>query len=809
MTNRPISFYKNALDNVGKTITIGEAIEQIRSGKYEKQIAALRKVTDKNKNDDLKKKLPAVTWSGTFTKRSVKGLDTYSQVICIDIDKLAPDKLQEIKNALRTSSWVYCVFTSPNGNGLKVLYRTHLICTEHTRLFELLEARYKQNFSIQIDKSCKDVSRLCFLSSDPDLYFNEHSTLFPLIEATPVDAPITIGAESKIAPPVTRHPSPATTSAPDRFDVLRTFTDKVATYQDGNRNNYIYTFASNSNRRGYDMQDCLSYVLSTFTDYPAHEATPIVRNAYEKNAAEHGRFAADRISRSVAPDPVEAEDLTADIDDSTLFWSQYDDPKLKDKDGTPLKRVRYSFDNMIAFLANNGFFRYALEEDSSVLIRVRDNVVKVVDAENISDFVLNYLESQPAEFKMIRELFRQKIGTYMDIKQLKQLPILPWQIKKLDDQHTGYVYFRNNYLRITADGIETKPYSQLQGAIWARQRIDYDYSDPGDQLSVIADFFACAICGRNVTESSPLADDEKKKLLSLYTSIGYLIHRYKNPTLTKAVVASDKAIRDGNNSNGRSGKSLMGKILGRFINACMIEGKMFKFDAPRPFEKLNPDHALLNFNDVRKNFDFEGLFGLLTDDFTYNVIYKEAVTLSFDDSPKVFISTNFSLRGNGESMIGRQHIIEFSNYFTAQHQPTDEFKQMFFYDWSKPELQIEWALFYKFMISCLQRFLKHGLVDFPLENYGLNKLIDESDEMVVDWLEETIPPLVGTGQKNKKDMFEGFRTEMSHRKEIKVNSFTSWIKSYCTIKGYAINAHKKGDRDKSNGHEYWTFTIKQ
>jgi hypothetical protein len=829
--------YKSATDNVGTETTVDAAIALIRSGKYQKQITALRKVTDPDANAALKKKLPAVTWSGTFTKRSAKGLDTYSQIICVDIDKLLPDQLLSLSDRLTRDPYVLFMFTSPNGNGLKVLFITTGTADYHAQLFADLQQYFLSRYDVQIDKACKDVSRLCFLSAHADAYLNESAELFALESKVHVLDPSVLPSDVYRLDPIDidPQPMPQITSA-DIMQQLYDFTNRKQTFTPGNKNNFIHLYACNANRHGVFADDVTAFFSARGTADKL--TTDTIRNAYTRNSAEHGRYRDASLTQTRRHKGAPATgnhqpSSDSGIDDSILFWEWKETGKTRPVTNDqgeviklqPVMRVQYSFDNMIAFLCNNGFYRYALEEGSSVLIRVRDNVVKVVDTENISDFVLAYLESRPDEFKMIRELFRQKIGTYMDIKQLKQLPILPYKIKKLDDAHTGFVYFRNCYLRVTGITCTSHPYTELRdGHIWERQRIDYDYTDPGaEYMSVVEEFFLCSILGRKVTDGETLPEIDAKKMKAVRTAIGYLIHRYKNPTVTKAVVASDRELRTGNksNANGRTGKSLTGKILSKFINVCMIEGKMFKFDAPRPFEKLNPDHAMINFNDVRKNFDFEGLFGLLTDDFTYNVIYKEAVTLSFDDSPKVYITTNFSLRGQGDSNIGRQHIIEFSNFFTATHQPSDYFGHMFFYDWGRPEYQKQWALYYRFMVDCLQEYLAHGLVPFPLENYRLNQFLDQADEVILDWFNDKFYPLENSAdysildgkRHNKLELYNGFRTEMGHINNHTPHKFTRWLGMYCDIHNIAINAHVTNPnhrgRERTGGIDYVTFTQKK
>ena len=52
-------------------------------------------------------------------------------------------------------------------------------------------------------------------------------------------------------------------------------------------------------------------------------------------------------------------------------------------------------------------------------------------------------------------------------------------------------------------------------------------------------------------------------------------------------------------------------------------------------------------------------------------------------------------------------IYELHRKFNARHQPKDEFKRNFFYDWDREE----WNRFYNFMLECARIYLAEGLVE--------------------------------------------------------------------------------------------------
>jgi hypothetical protein len=118
-----------------------------------------------------KKQLPAVLWSGTFTERANEKLVNHSGLLCADLDNLAL-QLKDVREKLSHSPHVWAMFISPSGDGLKVVFRVPADASQHRGSFRAVEQHVKELVGVQIDESCKDVARLCFLSYDPEIFHN-------------------------------------------------------------------------------------------------------------------------------------------------------------------------------------------------------------------------------------------------------------------------------------------------------------------------------------------------------------------------------------------------------------------------------------------------------------------------------------------------------------------------------------------------------------------------------------------------------------------------------------------------------------
>ncbi|GHU80113.1 hypothetical protein FACS1894145_5790 [Bacteroidia bacterium] len=86
-------------------------------------------------------------------------------------------------------------------------------------------------------------------------------------------------------------------------------------------------------------------------------------------------------------------------------------------------------------------------------------------------------------------------------------------------------------------------------------------------------------------------------------------------------------------------------------------------------------------DDVRPGFDFESLFANITGDWAVNYKGGRRCTFPFATSPKIYLTTNHALNGEGSSFKDRQWLIAFSDYYNDQRKPIHDFGVMFFDEW--------------------------------------------------------------------------------------------------------------------------------
>lgn len=271
-----LTIFKN-FNEIIETKTITDILNDIQQGKYKHHIIYLRKSLHDNKTEayeKAKKALPAFTPSGIFEGgRKAELLKEYSKFIILDIDKLSKEQLDTIKKKTNESNFTYASFTSPSGNGLKILIQVNTAATQHKHAFIQAQAYYEKLLSITIDKSGKDISRLCFFSYDPNLYHNINASILQ-VNINQSDLNIIQNTTHNI-----QHYALV-------YEHCKRFTEKKIQYAAGNRNNFIHQLACNLNRKGIPMGAAIGYILADY-NYNSKEITNTIKSAYS-NSQEFG-----------------------------------------------------------------------------------------------------------------------------------------------------------------------------------------------------------------------------------------------------------------------------------------------------------------------------------------------------------------------------------------------------------------------------------------------------------------------------------------------------------------------------------------
>jgi hypothetical protein len=269
--------------------------KQIQEGNYKEQVEAIRKLIAEGQEkeaDKLKKQLPAFTPSGTFDNgRKAELLTQYSGYVILDLDKLNPTDLEKAKSLVALAPYTFAAFISPSGNGLKIIVPVNSTAENHKLAFQQVCDYYEQALQLVVDPSGKDVSRLCFMSYDPDCYRNINAEPFKVnIEQEPEPKKKQEPPKGEQTEPKAEQPTNEEQDWLEVFGKCVDFTDRKSSYSDGNRNNYVHLLACNCNRAGIPQNIAKGYILQHF-DLDPQEATPTINSAYANNVADFAKFA--------------------------------------------------------------------------------------------------------------------------------------------------------------------------------------------------------------------------------------------------------------------------------------------------------------------------------------------------------------------------------------------------------------------------------------------------------------------------------------------------------------------------------------
>jgi len=737
-------------------------------------VKRIRSEKNKPERQELKKLLPAICFSGTFNKRTDASLIQHSGLICLDFDGYSKQKeLLQDKENLTKNKYVFSVFISPSGNGLKVLVKIPADAENHTNYFNSLEKYFNSPY---FDKTSKNISRVCYESYDPLLHINENSSIWDLIE----EPEYTEVSKTRDQPTI------PITDENKIVDILIKWWTKKYPMSEGQRNQNCYVLSMAFNDFGIN-KGLASYVLNQYAseDFSTSEISTTIDSAYKHTANFGTKYYEDeerinniraKLRRGVSKKEIRIQlqdsHLDSDIIESVLNKVEEENSKQTFWDRNDKGVVKIIHIQFKQFLEDNGFYKFCPEGGKNyVFVKVTNNLIDHTSDKEIKDFVLshllelddigvyNYFADQTRFFK---EEFLSLLST-IDIYFIG------------DSKDESYLYYKNCAIRITKDGVSLLDYIDLGGYVWKDHVIDRTFVKCSVSESFDFKKFVSNING-----------GDEGRIQSMESTIGFLLHGYKNLGFCPAVILNDEVISD--NPEGGTGKGLIMNALSKMKKLVVIDGKSFAFERSFAYQLVSADTQILCFDDVRKHFDFERLFSVITEGLTLEKKNKDAIKIPFAKSPKVALTTNYAIKGAGNSFARRKWELELHQYYSKEFTPQDEFGRLMFGDWNDDD----WCEFDNYMIGCLKSYLRTGLVKSKFVNLKIRQLSAESSHEFIEWC-----GLVDRAERNvmlqvdtrlyKNELYSNFVEEYPDygprgRMSISRTKFYKWLIAYAIYK---------------------------
>lgn len=562
-------------------------------------------------------------------------------------------------------------------------------------------------------------------------------------------------------------------------------------------------------------------------------------------------------------------ELAQPLHPSEEFWTK--NTKVFANGDTKIN-YEFCYTGLKTFLQNRGFSRYFISNDNCIYVKRNGNIVKEWKTEKIRSFVVEFAEEINSN-KEILELLYRGGDQYLSANKLFNVASKPLPFYKPLDR-IQYLYFRNKEnekeivkaWKIKEDCIEEHNFLDLDHCTWddkiidfpinylGKPLIDVNYVDGNWEIEYTEEAKNCDFLKflsntsnfafEDIKNAKELNWDDRMKalpadklqdhnhhLISKLTGMGYVLHDYRDGSVLKALVAMDGKQSEIGQSNGRTGKSLLGVAFEKMLPIVYISGKSSKLtENPHVFAKVDERKRLVFIDDVLTNFNFEFLFPFITGRFTVNPKGLAEFDIPEEKTPKIYITTNHALNGDGDSFLDRQHVVVFSDYYSADFKPLDDFGLRFFDDWDTNQ----WNLFYNLQATALHLYFKFkkqfsGPVKAPMGEIDLRRLRQQMGETFLQWAEgffnfidkSVIDTLKDSNSFEDRNYgYLNFEIERHKCEEIFIKAnpsqkfittanFKKKVKVYCKYKGLQFNPGKMdkygnpGADDKRNGKEYF------
>jgi DNA primase len=509
-----------------------------------------------------------------------------------------------------------------------------------------------------------------------------------------------------------------------------------------------------------------------------------------------------------------------------------------DRGGKLRRKYLFNYQNIRIFLRNRGFGRLALPNGKYRFVQQNGKVLKEVNPVGIQNYVTNYTEDI-GENEVLEMILRGG-SQYLGPDKLDRLYEFKPEFMQ-PEPDSQYLFFKNCYWKITAEGITQKPLDDLPACIWEQQIIPFEPESLAQPMVEVARKNGKFLAGQSgeaekchflqfiertstfdwkdyhelqenekglkkwvpvkpLSMSDRAGDEFTAHVVSKLIAMGYLLHAYHNKSEARAIICMDGTETEVGTSEGGTGKSIFGKSLEYVVSVVTIDGKKHKLAEDNfLYEEVDERTKVLFFDDCRTNLDFEHFFGQITTGITVNGKGVKRYSLP---APKFLFTTNHAINGEGNSFKRRQYLVSFSDWYNEYRTPKDEFGCILFDDWDYEQ----WNLFYNTIACCIQTYLKYGLqYTVPSANLEKRKLRQQTGESILEWASVYFDQSGNRNKRvNKKVAYDDYKEH--YPSYTGIQQFKKKVKLYCRYAGLHFNPNAPGGEGgdiKSNGKEYF------
>ncbi len=475
-------------------------------------------------------------------------------------------------------------------------------------------------------------------------------------------------------------------------------------------------------------------------------------------------------------------------------------PSKWDNNGN-VKDIVILHSNFNDLLYSYGFRRFDIDRSNYIIVKIANNVLEKVAPVQVQDTFFRLLELLPDEIhdKIPRQLLKEKFTrgreTYFSYGNLSLLKNDKDYTFCKDTKDEVYIFYKNGFVSCTPGTWQLHPLSELKTYIWREQMLlrDFVKADITDKAPSIFQQFIINVC-----------DKKHDRYNALCSMLGYMMHSYFD-TKRKALILTDSEISE--SPSGRTGKGLLLQALKRIKPTETINGKDFKTDEKFKYQDVSLETQIVGIDDAKSNVKIEDFFN----DIVEGLKVEKKNQTPFKTNVKLLITTNKTIKIEGASAKDRVIEFEMSGHYSDKYSPADEFGKWFFTEFTESD----WQGFDNFMCYCIGLYLDKGLIPAKSINLELRKLIDQTNEDFVNWMDDKVQTgtIIADADYDKKELHAQFLAAYPDHKErshfSKQRKFTESLKAYANYSGKFAPFDKKNDERRSSGKDFIIFRKKQ
>jgi hypothetical protein len=514
------------------------------------------------------------------------------------------------------------------------------------------------------------------------------------------------------------------------------------------------------------------------------------------------------------------------------------------------KRYEINTDYMFYFLQCHGFYRMTdpNSKTNNMFVHVKNNIVRKIKFDDIKEFLQNYVQEQylPVDIRnLVNNSTRISESTLSGLKSITP--------DFTDFTPTSqYFFFQNETWEVTAKEIRQYRPDAVDRYVWDTEVVphpvrrlepcfkisetedgEYDIDiNPNnrsnyfkillntsrvhwrkefeeawkgnmdsDEAVAYRDKYHFAIDGPKLDSLD--IEEQKQHLINKIFTIGYLLHRHKSNHRAWVPFAMDNKIGEEEESNGGSGKSFTLEFLKNFMNTITLSGRDEKLtDNPHIYGNVSIHTDFILIDDSNKYLNFNFFFSNVTGMMNVNPKFRDSYEIPFVQSPKIAISSNYTLNNIDSSTERRILYMVYSDWYHQRTETNGYLETRTIFDDFKKDLhrdkytEEEWNDDINCIIDCEQFYLttieKAVKLQPPMTNVtARNQLTIMGDAFYnwasVYWSENSENCNTCVSKKQAMDDF------MADTKQTKwtAQKFTRALKAFCLHQDYVVSLNPR------------------